>query len=134
MKLLLDTSAILALIWKRDQHHRAARQFVATNPRVKWTISDLLLTEAATRIRARESAERTVEVVRELMGAVEDIVFVDPEILNASLELMGRYHDKRLSLADCSSFVLIERLGLQGAFTFDRDFRDCGFVSHPPVA
>jgi predicted nucleic acid-binding protein len=29
------------------------------------------------------------------------------------------------------SFVLVARLGLSGAFTFDSDFRDCGVVSLP---
>jgi predicted nucleic acid-binding protein len=44
---------------------------------------------------------------------------------------MERFADKRLSLTDCSSFELMARLGLSGAFTFDRDFRDCGFEMLP---
>jgi predicted nucleic acid-binding protein len=39
--------------------------------------------------------------------------------------------DKRLSLTDCASFELMARLRLDSAFSFDRDFRDCGFQMVP---
>jgi len=44
---------------------------------------------------------------------------------------LARHADKRLSLADCASFELIDRLGLTAAFSFDRDFRDCGYRMVP---
>jgi predicted nucleic acid-binding protein len=44
---------------------------------------------------------------------------------------MARFSDKRLSLTDCASFELMERLRLEAAFTFDRDFRDCGLRMVP---
>ena len=60
-----------------------------------------------------------------------DVNFSLRTMLRAALETMGKFADKRLSVADCLSFVLIERLALDGAFTFDRDFLDCGFESYP---
>jgi predicted nucleic acid-binding protein len=44
---------------------------------------------------------------------------------------MEQFADKTLSLPDCVSFELIDRLGLDGAFAFDRNFRDFGYVSMP---
>ena len=44
---------------------------------------------------------------------------------------MKRFADKRLSLADCASFEVLDRFALDGAFTFDRDFRDCGYRMLP---
>jgi predicted nucleic acid-binding protein len=40
---------------------------------------------------------------------------------------MEQFHDKPPSLTDCASFELIDRLGLDGAFAFDHDFRGCGY-------
>ena len=37
----------------------------------------------------------------------------------------------QLSLTDCVSFELIDRFGLTTAFSFDRDFRDCGYQMLP---
>jgi predicted nucleic acid-binding protein len=54
-----------------------------------------------------------------------------PPLMQGGLNRLERFADKRLSLTDSVSFELIDRLGLQGAFAFDRDFRDCGFSMVP---
>jgi predicted nucleic acid-binding protein len=131
VRLLLDTSAMLALIWKKDTNHAAARKFVHENPKVRWVVSDLLVAEVATRLRARESAAHAVRVANDIVERMADVVYGDRDLLRAALVTMARFADKRLSVADCLSFVLIERLALDGAFTFNRDFPDCGFESYP---
>ena len=52
-------------------------------------------------------------------------------MLEGALRRMERYGDRRVSLTDCASFELMERLGIDTAFTFDPDFRDCGFRMVP---
>jgi predicted nucleic acid-binding protein len=44
---------------------------------------------------------------------------------------MRRFDDKRLSFTDCTSFEVMTRLKLEAAFSFDHDFRDCGFSMVP---
>jgi predicted nucleic acid-binding protein len=44
------------------------------------------------------------------------------------LELYGRRGDKRWSLTDCISFVVMEDEGLREALTGDRHFAQAGFV------
>ena len=53
------------------------------------------------------------------------------ELLLEGTAVLERFADKRLSLTDCTSMALMRRLGLEAAFTFDRDFRDCGFAMVP---
>jgi predicted nucleic acid-binding protein len=44
---------------------------------------------------------------------------------------MEQFSDKVLSLTDCVSFEVMDRLALPEAFAFDRDFRDCGYQMVP---
>jgi predicted nucleic acid-binding protein len=131
-KLLADSSAFLALGDRADHHHRAATEFVRKNPRLTLVVTELIVAEVATRVRARADAARTVGLAGSLLeGARHELVLLDLELLRAALDRMLRLADKRLSLTDCASFELMDRLGLRAAFTFDRDFRDCGYQMLP---
>lgn len=50
-----------------------------------------------------------------------------PKLLDAGMELLSRRADKRWSLTDCISFVVMERHGLTEAVTADRHFEQAGF-------
>ncbi len=134
MKLLADTSALLALAFRDDRNHAAAASFVRGNPRARFLLTELIVGEAVTRLRARVGAPRAVGVARDLLRSERyELVFVDDALLRGALDRMEQFADKRLSLTDCASFEVMERLGLQTAFSFDRDFRDCGFAMVPDV-
>ena len=132
MKLLVDTSAILALILRDDRNHTRAAKFLRSHPQVRFVWTELILAEVATRLRAHAGAERAVAVVRELLRSRRyELLLADTEILEAALEQLARFHDHRLSLTDCASFEVIRRLKLDGAFAFDLDFVACGFQMLP---
>jgi predicted nucleic acid-binding protein len=132
VKLLADTSALLAFFLRDDRNHHAAARFVREGPGVRWLTTDLVLAELTTRLRARVGAARAVAVAGELLRSGRyDVLFVDEALFRGALAQMARFSDKRVSLTDCASFEVIERLGLDGAFSFDRDFRDCGFRMVP---
>ena len=132
MKLLADTSALLALILRNDQNHRAAAGYVRQNPAARFVLTELILAEVTTRLRARADAGRAVAVARDLLSSRRyEVIFVDVALLRGALDRMARLGDKRLSLCDCASFEVMEQLGLDQAFSFDLDFRDCGFRMVP---
>lgn len=132
MKLLADTSALLALFLPDESNHERAANFGRRRPESRFVLTELILGELATRLRVRAGADRAVDVARDVLNSSRyQLVFADPELLNGGLAKMARYSDKRLSLTDCVSFELMEKLGLPAAFTFDRDFRDCGYETVP---
>lgn len=127
-KLLVDTGALLALAVRNDRHHEAAVRFLKSLPHARFVLTDLVLAELATRLRARAGTAKAVALVRDLLNSRRyEIVFVDRALLDAALGKMERYVDKALSLPDCASFALMDQLGLDTAFAFDAAFRDCGY-------
>ena len=132
MKLLADTSALLALVFRDDANHPPAAEFVRQNPHGRFVLTELILAEVATRVRARAGAGRAVALARSVLDSRRyELLFVDTEILHGALSRMARFEDKRLSLTDCASFEVMDRLKLDAAFSFDRDFRDCGYRMLP---
>ena len=132
MKLLADTSALLALAMRDDQNHSKAIRFVERNPRVRFVVTDLILAELVTLVRARADAKTAVGIADSLLRSKRyEAVFIDPDLMAGALKQMIRYSDKRLSLTDCVSFEAMVRFGMTSAFSFDRHFRDCGFAMLP---
>jgi uncharacterized protein len=131
-KLLIDTGALLALAIRKDQHHRAAVEFLESAPQTRFVMTNLVLAEVATRLRARAGAAKAVGLVRDLLGSRRyEVVFVDRVLFEAALMKMEQYHDQAVSLPDCASFALMDALALDTAFTFDTDFRSCGYNMVP---
>lgn len=135
MRLLADTGALLAFSLKNDRHHDAAVRFLRRHPSTRFVLTELILGELVTRLRARAAADKAVAVGRSVLESRRfALTFADADLLQGALARMAQYADKQLSLTDCASFELIDRLGLDGAFAFDRDFRDCGYRMFPETA
>jgi predicted nucleic acid-binding protein len=132
VKLLADSSALLALVLRRDRNHLAAKRFVERHPAARFVLTELIVAEVVTRVRAWAGATTAVAVGRDLLRSRRyEVLIVDAELLTGALEWMERFGDKRLSLTDCASFEVMERLDVRSAFTFDRGFRDCGWTMVP---
>ena len=132
MKMLADTSALLALHARADQHHAQAVSFLRTHPEARFVLTDLVLTELVTRLRARADAAHAAAAGRSYLASQRyEILFTDASLITSGLARMAQYADKQLSLTDCVSFELMDRFGLTTAFSFDRDFRDCGYQMLP---
>jgi hypothetical protein len=132
VKLLADTSALLALALRDDRNHAAAVAFVQQAPQARFVLTELILSELATRLRVHAGAAQAVAVAGSLLESRRyEVLFIGADVVRGALARMARFADKRLSLTDCASFELMERLGLSAAFSFDRDFRDCGYRTLP---
>jgi uncharacterized protein len=135
----LDTGYLIALELAGDQHHRQAvahwRGFARSLPPLVTT--SLVLVEVVAYFNSRGLHAKAVEVGNRLLASRSvNLVHVDEEMLRAGWEYLVQRPDKRYSLTDCTSFVLMNRLGITEALAFDGHFEQAGFrkLPSPPHA
>lgn len=65
------------------------------------------------------------------MADTEAFVFVERDLFDAGWAYFCRHADKRYSLTDCISFVVMQERELREALTFDQHFTRAGFEAIP---
>lgn len=91
-----------------------------------------MLDEVATFFNSRGRHGKAVEVVERLLASPSvQVVHVDEELFGAAWTYFAKRSDKRFSLTDCVSFVLMQRLGIETALTFDAHYAQAGFSTIP---
>lgn len=133
MKLFIDSSAFIALADSTDQDHPAAARFLREcPPETQFHTSSHVFSETVTRLRrtaGHRAALRWGKATLESRQTVRH--YVDQELEREALRIFERYHDHPLSFVDCTTFVLLQRLGADRIFTFDRDFQRLGYLLVP---
>ncbi len=133
----VDTGPWIALVDRRDQWHapavRTMEQLRAQ--RRPLITSNLVMIEAYTALVGR--VQRTaIARLRATVNASSyaRIERVDELTEELAWDLFMRYDDKDVSMVDCTSFAIMEQLGLTHAFTFDRHFAQAGFTVLPDLS
>ncbi len=127
----VDTGEWYALQDADDRWHEAALRFFNTKPRLITT--NFVIDEAIT-LLSRHLGHGTALVMGERLwnGALARIVRISKADEQAAWDIFKRYDDKTFSFTDCTSFAVMERLGLREAFTFDDHFAQTGqFIRVP---
>jgi uncharacterized protein len=124
---LVDASFWVARRNARDpSHERAleiARELLAA--RVMLIFTPLIFAEVhAFFVRARQLREQVIRDCWENPAArVEDVSRADQL---AALALLRKYRDKEFSFCDATSFVVIQRMKIERAVSFDHHFQQYG--------
>ena len=123
---LVDTSAMAALANRQDDNHHLAREIWQRMRREKcrpFTTNVLVIeTHTLLLIRSHHTVARSWLTAQPLPETwVTEQEFADAR------QLILEYDDKDFSLADATSFVVMERLRTPWAFTFDEHFAKYGF-------
>jgi len=130
MRIFVDTSAWLALNDKNDQSHNKAitKSSEIKRQRIELITSEYIIDESVTLIRYRVSHRAAVIFGDSLINSniVKILDIINEDRLKA-WELFKKHEDKDFSFTDCTSFVLMKKLRLQKAFTFDEHFKRIGF-------
>jgi len=122
----VDSSARFAIKDAKDQFHAAAMDFLA-DFRGDFVTSNFVIDETITLVLIRLGYQAALEIGEQLWkGELAHIVRITEDDERAAWALFKRYRDKQFSFTDCTSFVVMERLGLLQAFAFDDNFSQTG--------
>ena len=125
--MFVDTSAWFHLADPKASSHALARELLL-HSRQRLVTSNFIFDEAVTLIRARVGHRLAVEFGEVLRAsAITTVVSVTASDEAAAWDHFRRHDDKEWSFTDCTSFVVMRRLGIRCAFSFDDDFRQAGF-------
>ena len=127
--IFVDSSGWFAVYSLRDVNHARVSNAISTCPELLVT-SDYVVDETLTLLRARRENERALVFGNCVVdGGLASIVSITTEDFLAAWNVFQKFHDKEWSFTDCTSYVVMQRLGIQQAFAFDDHFRQ---LAPPP--
>ena len=130
--IFVDSSAWFAVFSRRDVNHGAAMTSIRSFQEQLVT-SDYVVDETLTLLRARGENRRAMAFGRRVIeGRWAKIVHVEDVDFSAAWTVFKAFGDKEWSFTDCTSRVVMERLGIPRAFAFDDHFRQFGTVTVVP--
>ena len=130
--IFVDTGGWYASVVPADRDHEAAARWLATNDQPLVT-TDYVIDETLTLLRMRNHQTRAVALGAQFFaGHVARIHYLNEEETIMTWEVFQRFADKDWSFTDCSSKVVMERLGITMAFAFDHHFRQFGSINVVP--
>lgn len=130
----LDAGYIIALETADDQNHQAAfahwKKLLKSLPSLITT--SYVFDEIVTFFNNRNRHEKAVEVGNNLLQSETiNLIQVDEELFIEGWEYFQNHQDKRYSLTDSISFVVMKQRGIETALSFDKHFAQAGFEKIP---
>lgn len=125
-KVLIDSGAVFALLCHGDKNHEPALKILNNMQKQNDipVLTNYILAETHALLSVRLGADAARMWVRNNIWQVEYAIEVDEKRAREIL-LSGRGGDG--TLTDAVSFAVMERLGIETALTFDKNFVRFGF-------
>ena len=131
LRLFVDTSAWFAFANRDDPEHKGVAALLGKS-RGRLITSNFIFDETVTLCQRRLGHSVAEKVGRALLDSARvDLLRITPEDENAAWELFCKRPDHTYSFTDCTSFVIMRRLGIETAAALDDDFMTEGFESLP---
>ena len=125
-QILVDTSAIFALIDRGDSFHPTAKNVLSElhRRRISPLMTNFIVAESHALLLNRLGAGLARDWLFRNVWPVERVTDDDEARAHA---VIRQYADKTFSYTDATSFAVMDRLRLKAAFAFDPHFRQYGF-------
>jgi uncharacterized protein len=129
-RVFVDSSAYLALLDHDDRHHAEAVAIVGAlaDRGYRQYTTNVLLIECHALVLSVLGRHQARRFLQDVEGGNTTVIRVRASDEQRARGILFRYTDKDFSFNDAISFVVMERLGIEAVFTFDRDFAQYGFV------
>ncbi len=126
-KVMVDTSAIYALIDRSDNNHIDAKKALSnlSKDNAEILITNFLVAECHSLLTARLGHELAREWLENMFWPVERVAEEDEKVAK---EIIIIQNDKSFSFTDATTFAVMKRLGIKKYFGYDRHFRQFGFI------
>lgn len=119
---IVDAGPLIALLDRDEPDHQACVR-VMRSMRSTMVTSWAALAEAMYLLGSQLGWSAQEALWRLVLDKRLMLVHGDDELLRRSFDLMARYRDTPMDLADATLVAIAERLGTRRVFTLDSDFR-----------
>ncbi len=112
-----------------ERHHATARAIAARLSAERWRLftTNFVLAETHALFSTRVNRAVALRVLTEIDNSPTTIVRINAADERRARAILSQYQDKDFSLTDATSFAVMERLGINWAFAFDRNFAQYGW-------
>ncbi len=131
MAVFVDTGAWFAASVPSDADHAAAKAFIRSDIE-PFVTTDYVYDELLTLFQTRGHLNRARDWVGQVRAGRCEIVRVTGDDVEKATDVFFRFGDKDWSFTDCASVVVMQRLNIRLAFSFDDHFRQFGTVTVVP--
>jgi len=126
--IFVDTSAIFAILDAKDESHSAARdRWVELLESDQFLVTTNYIVLETCALAQNRLGMAAVRAIQDDVVPVLEVQWVDQETHSLAMAALLAAGRRKLSLVDCSSFVMMRRQGIRNAFAFDKHFVEEGF-------
>jgi predicted nucleic acid-binding protein len=126
--IFVDTSAWFAAYVPNDPQHAQVKHVLSSAPRLVTT--DYILDETITLMKVLGHVDRAYHFGPHLLtGTAAKMEYIQPSDVENAWIAFAQFRDKAWSFTDCTSYVVMKRLGVTTAASLDDHFRQMPGIS-----